>query len=1140
MRPSLRSILGSVAAAAVLALAAASAHGAATQVSLGAPISELGAANAGSVPSAGQPWTRAEVSTAVAGWTFASPGKGNIVEAQFYFEVSTGSGDVRVIAADPATRTVTATSAGYAVSSTPGATLTFPTSVPIAAGQVPGLAGTGQFAVRTSNDGGSSSSTLTGTSATPAVGSALSLSTGGSRLLQARYLVALAPAATTAPSISAGSAPIVGTTLTGSDGAWNSSPTGYARQWVRCDATGASCVAIAGATGASYIVAAADSGSTLRFRVTASNAEGGASDPVDSAPTGLVASGIAAAYVSAPIIPAAQFFAPASSPQPKVTICHATSSASNPYVVITVAPEAVITKGHDQHQDRRDIIPPFDYEKAGKTLTYPGLNWDARGKAVFAAGCTTPSSAPVNQLLDPPVQSKVTICHATASASNPYVEITVSSSAISTQGHDQHQDRRDIIPPFSYPGGSFPGLNWDSTGRAIHDAGCREPQPVLNPASQPADSVAICHRVGGPQYVRIVVAAQGAYNGHAKNHGLDIIPPFSFTQGRRTISFPGQNWDAAGQAIFRNGCVPPPSPQPIRPEVTCIAPQADGSFTAYFAYASDDTLARNIGVGAANLVQVDALSSTAVIVSQPSTFLPGQVDVAVTVTGLVQVGSASWTISHAGTTLTATATAASPRCPSPPGNTVTDPANVGVFVACVAPGPNGTYSATFGYQNDDTSILQVPIGPANRVVVSGTDPGAQDRGQPASLAPGRQAAAFTVSGVAKSRTVSWVLDSPAGQRVAMAAYSGPRCAGAPDDSLPLGVTASCVKGNGDGTYDVTFGYANPNGVSVAVPAGPGNAVSTSPGAPGPETRGQPIQFQPGSVARAFTVTRVPVGQAVTWTVAYQGTASVTAGADFATRCTGDIRDPKRDPEPPAVVVDPVLLPLGVYVECVDATRTTYSATFGYVNPNGVVIPVPVGARNTVTGGPDRGQPSQFAPGTHASAFVVRGIPRSRAVSWTLTAPDGRTATATADPSDPNCTTDLPPDTPQIDLIVDPPDGPRDPRDPDSRVLIDNPGPETGGTPEIVIPVPPGSGPLKATSTTPGVRCRAVGTRVRCRSAKDILPGRGIRIAVRGRACSSAGELLGAAVVVQRPGPGTTAGSSSASSRIGGCPSPVTG
>jgi hypothetical protein len=46
--------------------------------------------------------------------------------------------------------------------------------------------------------------------------------------------------------------------------------------------------------------------------------------------------------------------------------------------------------GHDQHQDGRDIIPPFTYTaKDGSTQTYPGLNWDAEGQAIFNAGCDT-------------------------------------------------------------------------------------------------------------------------------------------------------------------------------------------------------------------------------------------------------------------------------------------------------------------------------------------------------------------------------------------------------------------------------------------------------------------------------------------------------------------------------------------------------------------------------------------------------------------------------------------------------------------------------------------------------------------------------------------------------------------------------
>jgi len=88
-----------------------------------------------------------------------------------------------------------------------------------------------------------------------------------------------APANTTEPAIS-GSA-TVGSTLTATQGAWTGNPTGFAFQWVRCPAsggnsTGSDCASIGGATTQSYIVASADSGSRLRVRVTASNADGSA------------------------------------------------------------------------------------------------------------------------------------------------------------------------------------------------------------------------------------------------------------------------------------------------------------------------------------------------------------------------------------------------------------------------------------------------------------------------------------------------------------------------------------------------------------------------------------------------------------------------------------------------------------------------------------------------------------------------------------------------------------------------------------------------------------------------------------------------------------------------------------------------
>ena len=101
--------------------------------------------------------------------------------------------------------------------------------------------------------------------------------------------VAAIPPSSTAPPSIAGTLE-EGRTLTASDGAWTGSPTiSYARQWRRCDASGASCADIAGATGATYTLVAADVGAAIRVIVTATNAGGSAA--AASAPTATVAQG---------------------------------------------------------------------------------------------------------------------------------------------------------------------------------------------------------------------------------------------------------------------------------------------------------------------------------------------------------------------------------------------------------------------------------------------------------------------------------------------------------------------------------------------------------------------------------------------------------------------------------------------------------------------------------------------------------------------------------------------------------------------------------------------------------------------------------------------------------------------------------
>jgi hypothetical protein len=112
----------------------------------------------------------------------------------------------------------------------------------------------------------------------------------------------------------------------------------------------------------------------------------------------------------------------------KVWICHATGSATNPYVLIHVPPPAV--RAHERHQDGRDIVPAPVTD--GKP-SCPG----ADGKPVVATKA---------QLAAPRKdgKGKAWICHATGSATNPYVLLNVPTPAVAA--HQRHQDGRDLVP----------------------------------------------------------------------------------------------------------------------------------------------------------------------------------------------------------------------------------------------------------------------------------------------------------------------------------------------------------------------------------------------------------------------------------------------------------------------------------------------------------------------------------------------------------------------------------------------------------------------------------------------------------------------------------------------------------------------
>jgi hypothetical protein len=82
------------------------------------------------------------------------------------------------------------------------------------------------------------------------------------------------PTNSAAPALSGST--VEGQTLKTSNGSWTGTPTSFAYQWQRCSSTGSECVAIGGATAASYKLTSADVGHALRAAVTANNASGSA------------------------------------------------------------------------------------------------------------------------------------------------------------------------------------------------------------------------------------------------------------------------------------------------------------------------------------------------------------------------------------------------------------------------------------------------------------------------------------------------------------------------------------------------------------------------------------------------------------------------------------------------------------------------------------------------------------------------------------------------------------------------------------------------------------------------------------------------------------------------------------------------
>ena len=575
---------------------------------------------------------------------------------------------------------------------------------------------------------------------------------------------------------------------------------------------------------------------------------------------------------------------------------------------------------------------------------------------------------------------KITICHATGSQGNPFVELQVDDDSIFKEnGHGSHPN--DIIPPFDYVDehgnpGHYPGLNWPA-GEAIWANGCSPPGTTTLPI-QP--SVKCVDVVGGtltavfgysnPNPAAVDLAAGSGFN--FINPGGDRGQPSTFLPGTVesavtvtadagatitwTISYGGAASSASADASFTTRCTTPPPPGPsIEIYVKCVD-NMGSTFSATFAYVSSGTGVVNVPLGSDNSL------NPATYGSPPTSFQPGG-EHTFTIAGITNGTSLVWTL-NTDQPRTATATTSSTPCSGPP-----PPTPIRISVTCIDD-HGGTFSATFGYTNDNPAAIDVP---GTDSVLTTVPPTAVT--PPTHFQTGTVTNAFSASGAAGS-DIRWSVTFGGATSVAVANEAFPTKCGEPPAPHRIGIFVNCVTNQGS-TFNATFGYENEGTEPVNIAVGAENRFY-----PAPEDRNQTTTFETGNVPEAFTVNGISAGDTLTWRLRSDERRYARASADFPTKCPG----------PP-----PDIVPVGIFVTCVTNHAGTYDAVFGYTNENPAQQVVPLGLSNTFVPAPgNRGQPTTFEPGTVRDAVTVRGIPNDTSLVWNLFHVRWRVAVANPD------------------------------------------------------------------------------------------------------------------------------------------------
>ena len=226
---------------------------------------------------------------------------------------------------------------------------------------------------------------------------------------------------------------------------------------------------------------------------------------------------------------------------------------------------------------------------------------------------------------------------------------------------------------------------------------------------------------------------------------------------------------ADATASYQEKCSQPPQPAVPIGIFACVTNHGS-TYDVTFGYENDNGADVSVPVSSANFVEPAPINR-----GQPELFAPGKVTSAFTVRGVANAGTIAWALSFRGTTVLVVTRSFPVKCGAPGRELAVVP----VPLCIVRSG--STYTAVFGYVNQNPGAVVVPVGASNGVV-----PAPVDHGQPSVFRAGSVFIAFVSKNVPVGRAISWIVKSAGETKRATASASlGRNCALAPRINLAL-------------------------------------------------------------------------------------------------------------------------------------------------------------------------------------------------------------------------------------------------------------------------------------------------------------------------------------------------------------------